>query len=191
MTLNATTGIDYDVDRFVIWRVSTSQYTNMNALWPRVDGGEVVGANPDFQYFKKVAGTPPDPDHRFVMTTAFNTVPIDPAPAAGLPQGTYEPTFTLTKLPLADLLAQIETAFQQQVRIQFPDTENPSTLVLAAKAIAKKQAGAALTQAEVDLLATVTATGDKVTRLLARKLELDAAATADADYDLTVWPTLT
>ena len=191
MTLNVTTGIDPEIDRFVIWRVSTSQYTNMNAAWPRVDGGEVVGANPDFQYFKKVAGSPPDSDHRFTMTTTFTRVAITPSPAAGLPQGTYEPTYTLTKLPLDDLLAQIETAYQEQVRTQFPDTENPSTILVAAGAISKKQNGAVLTANEQTTLDRLVALQDKLLQLATRKQELIDAATADQDYDLTVWPDLT
>lgn len=186
--INETTGIDPITDRFVIWRESTQQYTNMNATWPRTDGGQINGANPDFQYFKKVDGDQPDTDHRFTVSSVFGRVPADPVPEVGLPQGTYEPVYTLTKLPLADLLAQIETAFQQQVRVQFPDTDNPSTLILAAKAIAKKQAGATLTTEENAILSSVTSVGDAVAQLATRRQELIDAATADEDYDLTVWP---
>lgn len=191
MARNETTGIDPVVDRFVIWRPSSQQYTNMNATWPRFDGGQIQGANPDFQYYKKVEGDRPDADHRFTVSSVFGRVPADPVPANGLPQGTYEPVYTLTKLPLEDLLAQIETAFQQQVRQQFPDTDNPSTLILAAKAIAKKQAGATLTTEENAILSTVTSVGDAVAQLATRRQELIDAATADEDYDLTVWPDLT
>ena len=41
MALNTETGIDPVVDRFVIWKVSTSQFINMNATWIRFDGGAV------------------------------------------------------------------------------------------------------------------------------------------------------
>ena len=162
----------------------------MNTTWPRTDGGQINGANPDFQYYKKVEGDRPDTDHRFTVTSVSGRVPFDPAPAVGLPQGTYEPIYTLTKLPLVDLLAQIETAFQQAVRTQFPDTDNPSTLILAAKALTKKQAGATLTTEENAILESVTSVGDAVAQLATRRQELINAATADEDYDLTVWPDL-
>lgn len=190
MAVNPTTGIDPEVDRFVIWRPSTSQYTNMNATWPRTDGGQLVGANPDFEYYKKVVPSPPDIDHRYTLTTTYSRVATTPTPDVGLPQGTYEASFQTNLLPLEDLIAQIETEFQRQVRLQFPDTENPSTLIMAAKAIAKKQSGAQLTADEQALLDTVAATGDKVTQLAERRQELIDAATASEDYDITVWPTL-
>lgn len=190
MAVNPETGIDPVVDRFVIYRPSTQQYTNMNATWPRVDGGQIVGANPDFEYYKKVEGDRPDTDHRFTVSSVSGRVPFDPVPAVGLPQGEFKPVYTITKLPLPDLIAQIETAFQQQVRTQFPDTDNPSTLILAAKAIAKKQSGATLTTEENAILDSVTSVGDKVAQLATRRQELIDAATADEDYDLTVWPDL-
>lgn len=185
MALNTTTGIDPVVDRFVIWRVSTSQFTNMNATWPRTDGGELVGANPDFQYFKKVAGTPPDVDHRFTMTIEYGKVAITPAPAAGLPQGTYEAQYTLTKLSVADLKAQVDTEFQKQVREQFPAVEDPSRLLLAAGALARKQDGATLTADQEAIIDAVKVNEDSIKQIEARRQALYAAIDADQDYDIT------
>jgi hypothetical protein len=185
MAVNPTTGIDPVVDRFVIWRASTAQFTNMNATWPRTDGGEIVGANPDFQYFKKVAGTPPDVDHRFTLTTEYGKVPITPAPAAGLPQGTYEAQYTLTKLSVADLKAQVDTEFQKQVRTQFPAVEDPSRLLLAAGALARKQDGATLTADQEAIIDAVKVNEDSIKQIEARRQALYAAIDADADYDIT------
>lgn len=185
MALNPTTGIDPVVDRFVIWRVSTAQFTNMNATWPRTDGGEIVGANPDFQYFKKTTGTPPDADHRFTMTTEYGKVPITPTPAAGLPQGTYEAQYTLTKLPVADLKAQVDTEFQKQVREQFPAVEDPSRLLLAAGALARKQDGATLTADQEAIIDAVKVNEDSIKQIEARRQALYAAIDADQDYDIT------
>ena len=185
MAVNPTTGIDPVVDRFVIWRVSTLQFTNMNATWPRTDGGELVGANPDFQYFKKVVGTPPDVDHRFTMTTEYGKVAITPAPAAGLPQGTYEAQYTLTKLSTADLKAQVDTEFQKQVRTQFPAVEDPSRLLLAAGALARKQDGATLTADQEAIIAAVKVNEDAIKQIEARRQALYAAIDADEDYDIT------
>lgn len=190
MAVNPTTGIDPTVDRFVIWRVTSQQYTNMNASWPRVDGGQLVGANPDFEYYKKVDRTPPDIDHRYTLTTTFGRVETTPKPAVGLPQGTYEAQFELVKLPLPDLIAQIETEYQRQVRLQFPETENPSTIINIGGILIKQQAGAVLTQAEQTSLSAFIGVRDKIAQLAVRRAELVAAATANQDYDLTIWPNL-
>jgi hypothetical protein len=190
MALNPTTGIDPAVDRFVIWRASTQQYTNMNATWPRTDGGQIVGANPDFEYYKKVDAAQPDVDHRYTITSEFGRTAITPTPAVGLPQGTYSAQYSLVKRDLPELLAQIETEFNRQVLIQFPQSENPTRILLGLGILTKQQSGAALTAEETALLSTGTATSDKVAQLIARKQEMIDAATADEDYDLTVWPVL-
>jgi len=190
MAVNPITGIDRDNDRFVIKLASTDAIINYSAMWPRLDGGPLEGANPDHKYFKRVANAQPDIDHRYELQSADVFTLTTPAPAEGFPVGTFGTTYTPVRRELNDLLAQIESAFQEQVRVQFPDTENPSTLIMAAKAIAKKQAGSVLTAAEDALLNSVTSVGDKVAQLAERRAELMTAAEADQDYDLTVWPVL-
>ncbi len=190
MAVNETTGIDPVVDRFVIWRASMQQYTNMNATWPRTDGGQIVGANPDFEYYKKVDAAQPDVDHRYTITSEFGKTAITPTPAVGLPQGTYSAQYSLVKRELSELLAQIETEYQRQVRLQFPETENPSTIVNVGGILIKQQSGAVLTEAETATLAAFVAVRDRIVLLAVRRQELIDAATADADYDLTVWPVL-
>jgi hypothetical protein len=186
MALNETTGIDPVTDRFVIWRVSTSQFTNMNATWPRTDGGAIVGANPDFQYFKKVAGTSPDYDHRYTLTTEFGKVLTTPAPAEGLPVGTYEATYTLVKLPVEDLKLQVENEFQHQLTLQFPQTNNPAVLIEAADALARKDSGAVLTEAQQAKIDAIVGVGDVLAMLRSRQAALNAAIDADEDYDITI-----
>jgi len=185
MAVNPTTGIDPVVDRFVIWKVSTSQFINMNASWIRFDGGPIDPPNPDLQYFKKVSGTPPDVDHRFTLTTEYGKVSTVQAPAAGLPQGTYEAQYTLTKLPVADLKAQVDTEFQKQVRTQFPAVEDPSRLLLAAGALARKQDGATLTADQEAIIDAVKVNEDSIKQIEARRQALYAAIDADEDYDIT------
>lgn len=191
MALNPTTGIDAEVDRFVIKLASTGAIINYSAVWPRPDGTPIQGGNADYKYYKRVANEPPQIDHRYELQSEDVLTDLAPAPAEGLPVGTFGTVYTPVKLPINTLLAQIETAFQQQVRQQFPDTENPATLLLAAKALAKRQEGGVLTIDEEASLNAVTAVGDAVDQLVAaRKLFMDAAE-ADEDYDLTVWPVLT
>lgn len=188
MAVNETTGIDPEVDRFAIYRVSTQQYTNLNAVWPRVDGGPLVGANPDYKYYKRTTTERPDVDHRFTVATAWDKVDADPAAPEGHPAGIYTQTHEPTKLPVADLLKQIETEFQRQLLIQFPATADPAVLIMAADALARKQNGAVLTDEQQGALDSITSTGDYVAQLLAIKAEKDAAAEADEDYDITDWP---
>jgi hypothetical protein len=189
MALNTETGIDAAVDRFVVKLLSTDQPINYNAVWPRNDGG-IAGINPDWLYFKKVAGDPPPADHRFSVTQEWGFTLTSPAPVAGLPVGTYGPTYTLVKRELPELLAQIETEYQRQVRLQFPETENPSTIVNVGGILIKQQSGAVLTEAETTTLSAFVAVRDKLVLLAERRQELIDAATADEDYDITVWPVL-
>jgi hypothetical protein len=189
MALNETTGIDPAVDRFVVKLLSTGQVINQNAVWPRADGG-VAGINADWLYFKKVEQPQPPIDHRFTLDTVYGFTLMSPAPVTGLPVGTYSATYAPVKRELPELLAQIDTEFNRQVLLQFPQSDNPTRILLGLGILAKQQSGAALTSEETTLLSGGTATSDKVAQLLARKQELVDAATADQDYDLTVWPVL-
>jgi hypothetical protein len=187
MALNTETGIDAAVDRFVVKLLSTGQVINQNAVWPRADGG-VAGINPDWQYFKKVDQAQPPIDHRFTLSTVNDFTLTAPAPVAGLPVGTYGATYTPVKRELPELLAQIETEYQRQVRLQFPETENPSTIVNVGGILIKQQSGAVLTEAETATLAAFVAVRDALVQLAVRRQELIDAAAADEDYDITVWP---
>lgn len=190
MALNETTGIDPAVDRFVIKSLTDGNVINFSATWPRFDGGAIVGGNPDLQYFKRVENTPPDIDHRYELQTADVFTLTTPAPAEGLPVGTFGKTYTPVRRELNDLLAQIESEYQRQVRLQFPETENPSTIIQVGGILIKQQAGSVLTTDEQALIVAFVATKDKISQLATRRAELMAAATADQDYDLTVWPVL-
>lgn len=185
MPVNPTTGIDYDVDRFAVYQVSSSQYVNLNAQWPRPDGGPLVGANPDFRYFKKVNGTPPGIDHRFTLTTTWASVNASPAAPEGHPYGTYEQSFVVTKLPVADLKAQVETEFQRQVALVIPATAVPSKLAATLDAVVRKQDGAVLTNKQQGKRTQAKSIGDQLTVLETRRDELLAAIDADEDYDIT------
>lgn len=190
MAVHPLTGVDRDNDRFVVRLVSTNQIINHNALWPVNDGGPIEGGNSDWKYYKKVDQPFPPMDHRYSPLTVNSFTDTTPTPPDGYPSGTFGGVTTAVKRPLETLLAQIESEFQRQVRLQFPDTENPATLLLAAKALAKRQTGAVLTPDEESSLNAVTAVGDAVDQLVARRQELIDAATADEDYDQSVWPTL-
>lgn len=183
--INPTTGIDPTIDRFAIWRVSTSSYINLNATWPRVDGGPINGLNPDLKYYKRVNSEAPDADHRFTVQSTWDKVDSDPVPPEGHPVGEYTQVFELVKLPAADLKLQVDAEFQRQVRLQFPDSENPATIIEAAGVIARKQSGTPITEAQQALLDSFIGTEDKIGQMRDRQLALYAAIDADEDYDIT------
>jgi len=185
MAVNETTGIDPTVDRFAIWRVSTESYINMNAVWPRVDGGPLVGANPDLKYYKRVNGTAPDADHRFVVESTWGKVDTEPTPPEGHPSGIYTQTFDVVRRPVDELKLQVDAEFQRQVRLQFPDSENPATIIEAAGVIARKQAGSPISEAQQALLDSFIGMEDQITYMRQRQIALYAAIDANQDYDIT------
>lgn len=187
MAVNPETGIDTAVDRFAIYSISGQNYINLNAQWPRVDGGALVGANPDLAYYKRVATETPDVDHRYTVETTWGRVDADPAvdPADGLPVGQYRQAHTPVKLSTADLKLQVDSEFQRQVRLQYPDVENPSKMIEAAGVLARKQAGGVLTEAQETLLQSFIGLEDAISQMRDRVTELYAAIDADEDYDIT------
>lgn len=60
--------IEYPVDvvntRWAILQLSTQQIIARNKVWPRSDGGEIVGQDPDFVYLLQVSTVEPDYDSR-------------------------------------------------------------------------------------------------------------------------------
>jgi hypothetical protein len=190
MALNTETGIDRDVDRFVIKLASTGAILNYNAQWPRFDGAAISGGSTDQKYYKRVANTPPDIDHRYELASEDVFTDITPTPAEGLPVGTFGTVYTPVKLPLNTLLAQIQTAFTNEVSKQLPDIGDQAILRQAAKALAKRQSNAVLSADEEALLVNVVVAGDKVDQLAARRDQYMTAAENDEDYDITVWPVL-
>lgn len=185
MAVNPTTGIDPTVDRFAIFRVSTESYINMNAVWPRVDGGPLVGANPDLKYYKRVNSDAPDADHRFTVESTWGKVEADPVPPEGHPSGVYTQTFETVRRPVDELKLQVDAEFQRQVRLQFPDSENPATIIEAAGVIARKQAGSPVSAAQQALLDSFVGMEDQISYMRARQVALYAAIDANEDYDIT------
>jgi hypothetical protein len=198
MALNPATGIDYDTDRFVRVFVSnlaaldlldpaTYNVIEWSARWPRTDGAALSGANPQYLFFKRINTDRPGVDHRYQLVTTQTLALLDPAPAEGLPVGTYAQTHTPVKLADDALKAQVETAFQTELRKRFPDSANPAVLLEAADAITRQQAGAVLTEEQEATIAAVQAVGDAVSQLRAKQVEFNAAIDAGVDYDLSDW----
>ena len=203
MAVNPNTGIDPEVDRFVYIEAfdsatfdpndpSTYRVLNFNESW-RADGEPRTGTNPRFMRFKKLPDDTAEADHRFTINSTPEMLVTGSLPVtdSSLPVGTYQVRQEAVKRPLEDLLAQIETEYQRQVRLQFPQSDDPALLLMGAGSLVQRQEGASLTQDDIERLSRVVTVGDRLKQLEARKNELVAAATADEDYDLTVWPNLT
>lgn len=198
MAVNPETGIDAAVDRFVyieafdmqtfdINDASTYRVLNWSAVWPRTDGGEIAGANERFMYFKRMPLITRDVDHRY--SKAVNqTLAMDPnASGASLPVGTFQQEEVAVKLSVDELKAQIQTAFQAEVRERFPEAEDPSLTLQIGRALAMKSEGGQLTEAQVALVERFKAYGEAVSQLEEKRAEKYLAAETDKDFDITDW----
>lgn len=191
MAANALTGIDREVDRFVVFLPGQANSVSTNAVWPRTDGGPVNGGfvNGDL-YYKKVNVEPPAYDHRYSLNTIFGKVDTVPTPDPGYPVGTWQASYELVLRSLETQLAQIDTEFEHELQRRYPQVADLSTYILAANIITKKQSGATLTTEEQGTLDAINVTGDAVAQMAIRREEMKAAATAGEDYDVTAWPSM-
>lgn len=186
MAVNPETGVDYDNDRFAIWRPSLSDYTHTNTTWPRLDGGPRTGGLLyDYLYYKRTESERPDVDHRYRIDTTWERVDTDPLPPEGHPQGQYLQTHEVVKYDTETLKTQVENEFQRQLQVLFPASNDPAVLIEAAHALALKQSNATLTPDQEAKLALVNSVGDQVTQMRARQTALYAAIDNDEDYDIT------
>src|SRR6056297_2525937 len=186
VTVNPETGIDADVDRFVVFPAGSDVSSHNNATWPRFDGGPISGGFVNGEkWYKKVESTPPTSDHRYTRTTTWGRVEADPAAASDYPAGTWEATHAVVRRPAEELKLQVDAEFQRQVRMTFPDSENPATIIEAAGVIARKQAGSPITTEQQTLLDSFIGMEDVIQTMRARQLALYAAIDADEDYDQT------
>jgi len=112
-------------------------------------------------------------------------VDTEPTPPEGHPSGVYTQTFETLLRPVDELKLQVDAEFQRQVRLQFPDSENPATIIEAAGVIARKQAGSPVSTAQQALLDSFVGMEDQISYMRARQVALYAAIDANQDYDLT------
>lgn len=188
MAVNPNTGIDPEVDRFVVFNTSQQIKTGQNEKWPRADGEAVGGGTGVDRYYKKINTPAPAYDHRFYLVSEWGALTdYDPAveTSEGLPVGTTTLAHTVTKYDNETLKRQVDTEFQRQVRIQYPDVENPSKMIEAAGVLARKQNGGVLTADQEALLASFIGLEDAISQMRDRVTELYAAIDADEDYDIT------
>lgn len=59
--------------RWAVLELSTGQIISRNKVWPRADGGPIVGLDPDFVYLLHVNDSQPDYDSRLYSLTGTET----------------------------------------------------------------------------------------------------------------------
>jgi len=182
--INPTTNVDPDTDRFAIVRISTGQIININAAWPVLDGGPIVGGNPDLAYYVRREASNPDVDHRYTIQTEWQLQAYAPEPPEGHPAGQYLQVKTPMKLPAEELKRQVESYFQDLISQLFPAGNDTAKIIEVASALSRKSRGSVLTSGQTALLAEFEALGDTVEQNRARMDELFAAIDGDADYDI-------
>lgn len=72
--------ITYPVDiqntLWAVYRQSTGQVISRRKRWPRPDGGEIVGLDPDYVYLLHVDDAEPDYDSRLVQLVGTETIDV-------------------------------------------------------------------------------------------------------------------
>lgn len=188
MAVNPNTGIDPEVDRFVVFNTAQQTRTSENAKWPRTDGEAVGGGTGVDKYYKKINTPAPTYDHRFYLVSEWGALTdYDPVveTSEGLPVGTTTLVHTVTKYDNETLKRQVDDEFQRQVRLQFSDVDNPARLVEAAGVLARKQAGGTLTTEQKALLDSFVGFEDAVRQMRARVTELYSAIENNETYLIT------
>ena len=63
--------------KYVLFRISTGEVINNKTDYPRTDGGEIVGLDPDLVYLERISSVIPDFDSRYYILTKTETPNVD------------------------------------------------------------------------------------------------------------------
>jgi len=69
--------VDTENTRWSVLQLSTGEIVGRNKTWPRADGGEIVGLDPDYVYLLQVEAARPDYDSRLYSLVGTETVDAD------------------------------------------------------------------------------------------------------------------
>jgi hypothetical protein len=104
--------ISYPVDvvatRWAVLRISTGEIISRNAVWPRADGGPIVGLDPDYVYLLHVNSTPPDYDSRLYFLQGTETVDAE--------DNEIRLTYDAVKRPLEEQIVAAENVETEQLQ---------------------------------------------------------------------------
>ena len=68
--------VDVDNTEWAVYQVSTGQIIDRRKKWPRADGGEIVGLDPDYVYLLHVDDVEPDYDSRLFILNGTETIDV-------------------------------------------------------------------------------------------------------------------
>ena len=85
--------------KYVLYKISTSEVLKRNISYPRTDGGEIVGLDPDLIYLEMQTNAVPDYDPRYFQRVVTETPILD--------DGIYEIVNTTQKRPVDEILSLI------------------------------------------------------------------------------------
>lgn len=98
---------------YVVFQISTQEVLNSNATYPRSDGMEVQGGDPDLVYLLKRTPFPvPDYDSRMRSLVVDQTADAD--------NGFWDVTYTTQKRPKPDRVLAVENEEQDQFYQHLP-----------------------------------------------------------------------
>lgn len=92
--------VDVENTRWAVLKISTGEIVSRRKKWPRADGGEIVGLDPDFAYLLHVDQTPPDYDSRLYALQGTETVDV--------PENALRLEYAAIKRPLEDQISAAE-----------------------------------------------------------------------------------
>ena len=110
--------ITYPVDvantRWAVVRISTGEILKHNQKWPREDGAEIVGLDPDVALLLEVETAKPAYDPATERLEAA-------APVTDIPNNTHTHSWNVVARPQADIDADVEL---QQAKALYQDLKN-------------------------------------------------------------------
>jgi len=104
--------ITYPVDvantKWSVIQLSTGEIVGRNKTWPRPDGGEIQGADPDFAYLLQGQTAQPDYDSRLYTLQGTETVDVD--------ANQINKTWATTKRPTQDQIQAAENVESERLQ---------------------------------------------------------------------------
>jgi hypothetical protein len=129
--------------RFTVYRVSTSEVIDRNRAWPRSDGSQIIGQDPDYVWLEQKENIIPDYDPRYYAAVKTETPDIA--------NEVWQTVWSTQKRPIEDIVVAVENAERNEMERHIT-TEQRDKLVLLALTVLFRQVGnQALTAKEIAL----------------------------------------
>jgi hypothetical protein len=122
-------------------------------------------------------------------SNGYELTTIDPLPAVGMPQGTYEVVWTLEPRSAEEQRLQVDDMANRVIRYLVPQVQEPQLWVRLSEALRLLSSGGTLSLAQQELVAANAVNASAIEQVEARKADLYANIAAAEPYDLCAgWP---